>query len=298
MSEVQPVSLIGVAEPLVAAVDNGGTQTRLVLREGDEVVSRTVYATPHDYETAIEKLNHDAKVLAGARVINAVGFALAGKIDPPGDRIVSAGELQAFGWVARPFRADVAEQFGLETAAVVLMNDCVAAAKSQQVVNRKVRDVESGYVETISTGFGGAGFDGDKLIPDEPGHEFFRSGAVCGCGKDGCAEAHISGSGILRNFGIRAEYLPDELWAGVVQDTVDVHLQLLRRLEAIGFTPQALYFFGSVAVKSQYILPGIIEGLNANRDKLSFVPAIWLAHHGEDSGLVGAGDAALEVVRS
>ncbi len=292
---------IGLAEPLIAAIDNGATNTRVSLRQGDEESECMKYETPHSYEDAIVRVHSIARLLANGRKIDAVGFAVAGKIID--GRIVQAGELQDRGWVGLPFQKNVAGQFGLETDRVILHNDCMAAAIAQRVANQKVGGPEAGYVETISTGNGGAGFDEFGEIEDEPGHEILRPGAICGCGKDGCIEAYISGSGIERNRYERAEKLSLALWKQVIADAVEAHVMLINRFEAMGsreqgFRPAAIHFFGSVALKQPHLLlPGLEQGLKENRDRLPYMPIISTATYGDDSGLVGAGEAALALLR-
>lgn len=282
---------IGLAEPLIAAIDNGATNTRVSVRQGDEEIECMKYETPHNYDDAIERVHSIARLIADGRHINAVGFAVAGKIID--GRIVQAGELQDRGWVGLPFQEDVARQFGLDTDYVILNNDCVSAAIAQRVANQKVGGPKTGYVETISTGNGGAGFNENGEIEDEPGHEFLKSGAICACGKDGCVEAYISGSGMERNLGIRAENLPAHMWKQVIADAVEAHVLLVNRFEAMGFRPAAIHFFGSVALKQPHLLlPGLQQGLSENRDRLPFMPTISTATYGDDSGLIGAGEAA------
>lgn len=294
MKEPKSPGQIGLAEPLIVAVDNGGSNTRIEIRQGI-TFRREAYPTPPDYATAVEKIGATACLLAGGRKFNAAGFSLAGEVD--GSRIVKAGQLQAYGWVGKQFKDDVAQALGLEAEAIDLKNDCVAAAKAQQVDNKKVGGVERGYVESISTGVGGAAFQSGKLIPDEPGHEFLKSGATCGCGQEGCVEAHISGSGISRKFGVHPKELPLERWAEVVDDATKAHVQLLNRLKKRGFEPEIIYLFGSMALKVPYLmLPGLSEGLRKNRHKLPYVPDVISATYRDDSPLVGAAEAALELV--
>ncbi len=286
---------IGLAEPLIAAIDNGATNTRVLLRQGDQEIDCIRYETPHSYDDAIERVHSIAQLIGNGRKIDAVGFAVAGKIID--GRIVQAGELQDRGWAGLPFQEDVARQFRLATDRVILNNDCVSAAIAQRVANQKVGGPETGYVETISTGNGGAGFDENGEIEDEPGHEFLKPGAICACGKDGCVEAYISGSGMERNLGVKSENLPALMWKQVIADAVEAHVLLVNRFEAMGFRPAAIHFFGSVALKQPYLLvPGIRQGIIENRDRLPFMPAIATATHGDDSGLVGAGEAALALL--
>lgn len=287
---IEHFNITGQAEPLVVAVDNGGTNTRLELRAGDNILGNEDYKTPQDYDTAVSRLGDVAQRLAGGQKIQAVGFAVAGEVDQT--RIVKAGMLSS--WVDRPFGADVADSIGVAAESIVLMNDCVAAAKAQQGANRKARISGPGYISTISTGFGGTGFTSTDFIPDEPGHNFLKDGAICECGNHGCCEAHISGSGILNKYRSKAEDLPLYVWPEVVADTVETYVQLLNRLkEEQDFSPSMLYFFGSVATKSPHlILPGLRDGLQVRRKEINFVPNIALATHSDSSGLVGAGDAA------
>lgn len=102
-------------------------------------------------------------------------------------------------------------------------------------------------------------------------------------------------SGIERKFGIRAEDLPEDTWHTVVADTVETHIQLINRLASQGFVPESLYLCGSVALKSPYVIPGLRDGRQQQRDRLNHLPRVKRATHGEDGGLVGAGDAAHEI---
>ncbi len=296
----EAANLIGVAEPIVAAVDNGGTNTRILLMQGDTPLAPMIqYPTPRDYSTAVDRIGTVSHDLAGGRRIDAVGFAVAGAVQ--NGTIASAGQLQEYGWCGQPFAENVAERMAVELGAIVLLNDCGAAAKSQQVENRRRGGPNIGYIETISTGWGGAGFnvEDNALLPDEPGHVFLREGAICGCGTEGCAEAHISGSGIERKFGIRGEDLTVDIWKTVIQDTVAAHAQMLERFEEQGFRPSTLYFFGSVALKSPYVLPGLRSGLQEiaeSTHRIPFLPFIEVATNGDDSGIKGAKYAAQEVL--
>lgn len=284
---------IGIAEPVLVAIDNGATNTRILAVHGEEVLGATNYPTPRSYEDAIEKISFASAVLLDEKSPDGMGYAVAGDIQE--GVIVGAGQLEEYGWVGHSLADDTAEIVGVEPARIEVMNDCVAAANAQRNANKQAKETDTGYVVTISTGFGGAGFKGDELIPDEAGHYFLRDGAICGCGKVGCAEAHISGSGIERKFGIPAEDLPKELWNQVLYDMGEAHAQLIERLRSEkGLNPHTLYFFGSVALKQAAVLPAIASGLRRNQNRLrNRIPYLEEATYGDDSGLVGARYAAL-----
>ena len=305
-------NFIGTAEPVIVSVDNGGTNTRINVKSGDTELGSVAYTTPEDYERAIISLSLATKLISGGRPVDAIGFAIAGQVDD--GTIVDAGQLRAFGWCDKPFGEDVVAQIDMNPNNIILLNDCGAAAKSQLVENRKNGDGDIGYIETISTGWGGAGFNvaDNLLVPDEPGHNFLRSGAKCGCGREGCAEAHISGSGIERKFGVPGQNLNSEQWKTVISDMVTAHAEMLNRFAAGEFTPAGLYFFGSVALKGQGIrstesrqedelkahgvLQDLRDGLKKRQDELPFLPAIVVATNGDDSGIIGAEYAARELL--
>jgi glucokinase len=135
-------------------------------------------------------------------------------------------------------------------------------------------------------------------MPDEPGHEFLSAGATCGCGADGCLEAHVSGSGIERKYGIRGEDIPadDWRWAAVTNNLALGVNQMLERYAADGHVPTHLHFFGSVALKGPGVLDGLRNKLPAIRDPKE-TPRIGTAAFGDNSGLHGAYLAALQTLR-
>jgi predicted NBD/HSP70 family sugar kinase len=148
----------------------------------------------------------------------------------------------------------------------------------------------------LSTGFGGAGFTDARIFPDEPGHAFLKEGAICGCGADGHVEAHVSGSGIERKYGVTADQLPDRKWKQVVGDLTQAHLDLLERLkEDLELKPVYLYYFGSVATRSPFALPGLAARLSKHKKRPDYLEGIKFAAHRNDSGLIGATEVALEL---
>ena len=283
------------AKPLIVAIDNGGTNTRIRAQQGPEVIGGLSFETPPNYHEAIEEIAAKTSVLTEGRKPGAVGYAIAGQVGE--GQITSAGQLQEYGWLNRPLAADMAGAFALQESQVVLINDCAAAAKSQQVANSKRGAGGNGYVISLSTGFGGAGFTDTDLIPDEPGHVFLKDGAVCGCGQEGHIEAHVSGSGIERKFGVTADQLSDRKWRKVVADLRDAHLLLLARLAQVGFEPRNLYYFGSIATRSPFALPGLAARLMHPKQKPPYLEGIKFATHKNDAGIVGAAEAAIDRLR-
>ncbi len=300
MSDRAP-NQIGLAEPLVAAVDNGGSNTQILIVQGLTRVSYAKYDTPPNYEDGVSTMVEAIHELTNGRPVDAIGISAAGKVRD--GRIVSAGALQEKGYVDRAFQDDIAGELVLESGLVIIRNDCIMAALAQRVANQRTNGARTGYIETISTGNGGSGFTlepevaGETEIEDEPGHEHLKDGAICPCGIEGHVEAHIGGRGVELKFGVKAEDLPLDCWPEIVGDTVEAHVRLLNRLAAKGFRPATIYLFGSMATKQPFLLmPGLTSGLRKRQGELPFLPSIAYATHGDDSGLVGARDAALEAL--
>jgi predicted NBD/HSP70 family sugar kinase len=283
------------AEAVLLTVDNGGTNTR-VARGGENIELIEAYTTPRDYDQAIGRIAAAARVVLNGRRPDAVGFSVAGKVEA--GRIVSAGQLQEYGWTGRPFAADVAEELGISPDRVVLLNDCAAGANAERTA-RQPKDGVAGSFMVLSTGFGGALYTRRKLIADEPGHHYLKPGAVCGDGEDGHMEAHVSGSGIARKFGVRGEHMPhaDPRWQEVKGDFHESIACTLARYERdYGITLQTIGFTGAVALSGPDMLGGLQRDLSARMGDAA--PRIEEAVFRDESGLYGAAFAADEVLRA
>jgi predicted NBD/HSP70 family sugar kinase len=287
-------SLIGQAEPQVIVADIGASWTSMVAgSEPIQDLEITKCPTPRGYDEAIAQLGRAAYLLLDGKRPDAFGFGVAGQLTD--GFITEAGQLKEYGWQGKPIIFDIADELGLGYSQIVGMNDMAAAAKGEQTAANRAGDTDTQAIFTWSTGFGGALFTPDKIIPDEPGHQHLRPGAMCGCGRDGCLEAYISGSGIARRFNLGENYLPadDPRWALVKADSVVGVDSMLDRYKDNGYNPRRLSFFGSVALKG----PGMLDSLRAGLGHLRpYSPRIGIATFGDNSGLQGAYFAAREVV--
>jgi predicted NBD/HSP70 family sugar kinase len=296
MAEIAPV--IGLYEPAIVTIDNGGTNTRVAgYRDGEVSAHKLVYATPHDYDQAIRRAAQSALMVLNGRSIDAVGFSVAGRIDDEGKRVVSAGQLQAYGWTGRPFAEDVASELGVPSDRIVLLNDCVAGASAERKV-RALKGDEAGAFGVLSTGYGLSPYTATRLIPDEAGHYFLKEGAICGCGKDGCMEAHIAGSGIRNKFKRPAEEIPwgDSAWKIIKEDFGEsVYLTLERYKSELGISVGIIGFTGAVALGGPRMLEDLQRDLT-NRLHTQ-APYIEQAVYKDDSGLYGAAFAAEAVLK-
>ena len=298
-------ALIGVAQPKILIGDFGGTWSRMQAHypatrpESTPSAYDTAvrYPTPFTYGEAIEQVAFAASNLLGRKKPDAFGFGVAGQIDKDGV-IVTAGKLAEYGWVGEQVTADIAQVLGMDPSNVAGMNDVAVAAKAEQQARAAGGKYGFEGIYTLSTGLGGALYSPEGIAPDEPGHEFLRAGAMCGCGKDGCIEAHVSGSGIERKYGLRGEAIPpeDPIWDGVRSDLVQGFDKLLSTYgESFGETPTRLSFYGSVALKGPHILESLQVGLGEIRGDET--PEVARAAYGDQSGLYGAYYLAQETLQ-
>jgi predicted NBD/HSP70 family sugar kinase len=207
--------------------------------------------------------------------------------------ITNAGQLEEYGYVGRPIAEDIAAEFGVGPERVILLNDCEAGAESErhEWLARDDSDADFGMYATLSTGFGGALWTPDGIIPDEPGHHFMRPGAICGDGKVGHIEAWISGSGIERNYGVPAKTLDheDARWNAIKADfAAAVGMTLDRYQKLYGRVPDVVGFTGAVLLGGPDMLGGLNNDLAAFLAEKDNKPVIDEAIHGEASVLYGA----------
>lgn len=294
------VPLMGIAKPRILSADIGGSWTRVtqidhVSLQPARIVS---IATPATHDEIINRVgNIGADLLDGKRP-DAVGIAIAGQVNDLG-RITKAGPLSTRGCVDRNIKKDISEMTGVSPDNVAGLNDVQAAAYAERKARLSQLDIGGcEAIFTLSTGFGGARYNDQYITPDEPGHVFYEDGVSCGCGANGCLEAHISGSGIEKKYGIRGEYMSavDPRWQEVAGNLVAGMDMTLDRYEADGQgLPTRLAFLGSVITKGPGLMDALREGLTSIREEQA--PEVVFAEYGENSGLYGGYFAAYQILQ-
>jgi glucokinase len=129
---------------------------------------------------------------------HAVGVACAGQIDPRTGAVVFSPNL---GWRDVPLGARLTQALGVP---VIVENDVRAAAWGEFVAGDRHGSLVAVFV---GTGVGsGAVLDGRLWrgagnAAGEIGHtQVVPDGLPCGCGRTGCLEAYVSGSGLQRRL--------------------------------------------------------------------------------------------------
>ena len=193
--------------PLVVAVDLGGTQIRVAVLRGSQLLSRVGLLTgehplperifPRIFQ-AIQQALTQADV--SLEQIVGIGIGAPGPLDSRTGIVYSPPNLA--GWKNVPVRDLFSQQFHVP---IFLENDANAAALGEYMfgAGRGSRDIV--YI-TISTGIGGGVIIDGKLLVGtsgtaaELGHMTVDwRGERCNCGNIGCLERIASGTGIARH---------------------------------------------------------------------------------------------------
>jgi len=220
----------------------------------------------------------------GGRIV-AGSMAIAAEVNTEGV-LTRAGALSCVG--ERP-GVDLTHALDLPEGSVSVMNDIFAAAKSQQHINAQNGRFVDGVALTLSSGFNNAYFFADGCIqPRETGHDYYKEGATCACGKEGCYEAHISGKGIKRNRGLPSEeWLQYPLGQGEFIGGVSAAaIAIVERDRAGDLNPEELRWTGGVALGQPFLMQRVADNVRNHFGPTA--PVFETATMGEHAGLHGA----------
>jgi predicted NBD/HSP70 family sugar kinase len=277
---------------VVLSIDSGGTRTRLAVvrvSDGQEICRRILNTHPNDFGRSMREIEEAGKFVTRKCRLVAVGMGVAGVVVD--GVLTGSGNLP--GWIGHDIEADLYSAFRVP---IVVMNDAQAAGMGEYAA------LKQPIIYVIwGTGVGASVIMNDNgqlaALPTELGHIIIdrNSKLRCGCGGYGHLEALVSGGNIPnRRFGwrrgIKAEHLNDRQWAVVCRD-------MATGLRSISTAAPGLPIVlgGGVATKQSHRLPALQVMVNRLKSSCP-APMLHLAKHGEDSGLVGAGFAARQLV--
>lgn len=192
---------------LQIGVDYGGTKIEAAALDlAGRYVSRLRVATPADYDAAIRAVRDIVEATEQAvGATGTIGIGAPGSISPRTGKMRNANSTYLNG---RAFREDLEVALGRE---VRLANDANCMALSE-AVDGAAAGARSAFAVIIGTGCGGglvvdgaiaegahgvAGEWGHVPLPWADGDE--HPGPACWCGKRGCLETWVSGSGFQRD---------------------------------------------------------------------------------------------------
>lgn len=191
-------------EPLILAIDIGGTQFSLALAERDGRIVRRKAGATNRAEGARWMVEHilDAAgqlVEEAGTAVGACGIGFGGPVDFAAQRILSSTHVAGWEGVALP--ALIEDSLGVPA---VVENDANVGGLGEYAFGAG-RGARSLVYYTISTGIGGgvivdgAIYRGGDGNAGELGHcPVVLDGPLCDCGNRGCLEALCSGKSIAR----------------------------------------------------------------------------------------------------
>jgi len=266
---------------MYAAVDMGGTNTRLALFE---TLSSTDFAILDRFPTHRlyqEQVAAIAEPLRHLPNLEGVGFAVGAQLTRDGQRIDASYTMPDF--VGKPLIADVAAQLAVPVAAA---NDNVCANLAE-TLHGTLKPYERAAYLTVSTGTGAGirlGFIQQQafLYLAQVGHHIVQpSGMPCGCGQSGCVQTVTGGQSIANRYGVAAADLHDDAaWQEITRviATAIINLGRIARVEAV-----------CVGGGIGYNAPYIRQHLSAFVNRLSpeFPLTVHFAALGEEAPIIG-----------
>lgn len=291
-------------------IDLGGTKMELqIFDDGWETVARKRVATPSVYQELVREIG--ALIRWADDKTNEklpIGIGAAGLVNPETGLALTAN-LCASG---KPLPRDIEQETGRP---VTYVNDCRALALSEAVFG-KGRGHSCVMSLIIGTGLGGGvAIDGHLLAgPTQTGGEFGHTSAPahliqqfglpvfeCGCGRLGCIESYVSGTGMSRiaEFVTGAPVSPPDIVQRRATDAdaqkvweiwCELSADLIHSL-TVTIDPDVIVLGGGLSN-----ITGIVDALSAAAKRAQIAgfgsTPIVLAEGGDTSGARGAAYAA------
>jgi glucokinase len=301
-------------QPFVAGVDLGGTWLRVGLAGPDGEVRHRGRARTAAEEGPAGVLAQIGDLVREAvatepeaeltRLVLAIG--VPGPVDSGSGVVEGAPNLP--GWRRVPLREQLEELLGCQCLVEHDAN-LAALAEHRRGAGRGTRDFV--YV-TVSTGigagliFGGQLYRGYQGSAGEFGHMVMSpDGPLCNCGNHGCLEAFASGTAIAREAGVASAAEVERLAASGDPAAQRILATAARYLGlAVGglinlLNPEVIALGGGVIASSPKFWNDVLAAIpDGSFPSLRNTCRVEPAELGEDQGLLGAVELALDFARS
>lgn len=301
-------------------IDVGGTKTEVAFLTESTILKRVRMQTDRnaDYTNFIERITtlidtELDQLQTNDDQVTFIGAGLPGSVHPF-KQVMIQGNTSMF--IGKPFLNDVCEQMGWTTLPRRIDNDanCFLMAEARMGITQewiKERNIPKEELclvgLTLGTGLGGSIFMNQRILhggrggAGELGHITLRThGRKCYCGKSGCAEAYLSGTGIEASFKQRDSQGPtltsrqifdqarkgDPICKAVVQEFTDLWVEFLSNLSN-AFDPHAFIIGGGVSAEPE-VYAGVSDRLSRECFLTANPPAVLQNRLGDSAGSIGA----------
>ncbi|RLQ91605.1 ROK family protein [Planomicrobium sp. Y74] len=286
----------------VMGVDIGGTKIRLGIIDAagtilyDEKIPTQFPLYPYLEENVL-------RILEDYPDVAAVGIGTHGFVEPKEGRIIFSTDALP-GWSGTKVKEQLEAAAGIR---VEVENDANCAALAEAKFGA-AKGMDRVVCLTLGTGLGGGIIWDGKLLSGGPhggaaelGHiTLYPGGADCACGRKGCYEQYVSGTGIqrrIREAGL--DITPLEMFQQAATDehsqelleafTYDLAI-VISSLQAV-FDMDSVVIGGGVSESAEYWWPQLLRQL----EPLLLNPLdIQTAKFGNDAGVLGAALLVLE----
>ncbi len=281
---------------IFVGLDIGGTKFMVAAADQEgNILRRVRTATSTSLEADLENINRMIQEVAAEDEILGIGAAIGGPLDWE-KGIVSP--LHQPAWQNVPLKSMMEERWNCPFQVDVDTN--VAALGEYRWGGL---DASRFLYLTLSTGMGGGFlvdgkiYRGQNGAHPEVGHQsiHFRcsnpSAVRCECGVPDCLEALVSGNGIRRIYGKRAEALNSEEWEEVAYNLG----QGLRNIATL-YAPEVIRIGGGVAVGGGESFISKVRDVMEEHLRLVPAPRVELSQLGYDTALRGSIALALSTL--
>lgn len=276
-------------------IDIGGTKTLCVVVDGTGGDTRVVEERRVATDATGDAVAAVVGLARGFENVASLGLGIAALVTRDGTAVTTT-HLPGVRDV--PLRAVLSEQLGLP---VVVDNDGTCAAVAEWRLGA-ARGYDEVLAVTIGTGIGGGTIVGGRVargsngFAGEYGHMVVeRNGLACPCGRRGCWEAYVSGSGLAHIAGapsseavLEAYARGDESATRALDEFADWAALGLHNLVNI-FDPACIVLGGGLGARSEVVaaITRRFEGVEQSHMGRA-LPVIAAATLGERAGAIGA----------